>query len=342
MGRRPTQNDVAKAAGVSRATVSYVLNLNESSRVPISQETRERVLKAMEELGYEPDVRAQMLRSGKTKTIGILVPDMQNPHYWQYLSGVEEEAHRTGYALLIYHSALNRDEEGAGLRALASRRVDGLIVLSAFTRFSEVEIRELADSRLPVVDFSPTESPFDCIAANYREAARVLMRHLFDLGHERIALVYGVPDFDIGRDRLEPYLEGLRAAGVKEEKELVATCGTSIEDGYHAALGLLDIKPRPTAIVAVNDLLALGVLRAAADRGLSVPRDISVAGFDDISFAQFATPRLTTVHRETEEAGRKAFQILVERMENPNAPRRVEPIDSSLVERESTGPAPRH
>jgi len=266
---------------------------------------------------------------------------MQNPHYWQYLSGVEQEAHNQGFALLIYHSSLNREEEGAGLRALAGRRVDGLIVLSAFTRFSEIELRELADSRLPVVDFSPTESPFDCVSANYREATRLLMHHLIGLGHERIALVYGVPDFDIGRDRLEPYREGLRAAGIGAEDEHVATCGTTVEDGYLAALGLLDKPHRPTAIVAVNDFLAFGVMRAAADRGLSIPGDLSVAGFDDIPLVKYTTPRLTTVHRDTEEAGRLAFRILVDRMNDPAMPRRCEQIGSRLVVRESTGTAPR-
>lgn len=339
MKKKLTQNDVAKTAGVSRATVSYVLNKGGGNRVPISEETKSRVLKAVKDLGYEVDTRAQMLRSGKTKTVGILIPDMHNPHYWQYLSGVEKAAHQNGYTVLIYHSALNQEEERIGFRALAGKRVDGLIILSAFTRFPDSELRELAESRLPIIDFSPLDSVFDCLNCNYRESSFELMKHLFDLGHKKIAFVYGVPEFNIGLDRLEPYKESLQAAGIDVDDSLIVTCGTSIEDAYKATIKLLEAPSRPTAIIAINDYLALGVMRAVADKGLSIPHDISVASFDDVPLAQYTVPRLTTVHRDTEEAGQVAFQMLLERMNNPDMPRQEKSFSTRLIVRESTGPA---
>ncbi len=338
--KRPTQKDVAVRAGVSRATVSYVLNQNESTRVPISEETRHRVLKAMQELRYEPDVSAQTLRSGKTMTIGVLIVDIHNPHYWQYLAGIEREAHNHGYTILMFHSDLKRTEENVGLRELSRKRVDGVILTSSFGPYSEEEMRLLTDSQRPVVHIWNVESPFDRLAADYHDATQELMAHLIGLGHRRIGLVFGAVNTPIGLDRLEPYYESLKRAGIVSDKSLVVSCGPSIKDGYNAARLLLDRPDRPTAIVAINDLLALAVLRAAADAHIRVPDALSVAGFDDIPFAQYLTPRLTTVHRDTEEAGARAVQLLLDRMKDKSMPIRLEHISARLVIRESTGPAP--
>lgn len=338
--KRPTQKDVAARAGVSRATVSYVLHGNQSTRVPISEETRERVLRAIHELRYEPDVTAQTLRSGKTMTIGVLVVDINNPHYWQYLAGIEREAHRHGYTILMFHSALQRTEENIGLRELSRKRVDGIIVMSSFAPYGEEETRWLTESQRPVVHLWHTDSPFDRIAADYHPATRELMTYLIGLGHRRIALVFGVANKMIGQDRLEPYYECLEKAGIPRDESLVVSCGPMLKDGFDSAINLLRRADRPTAIVAINDYLAIGVLRAASDAGLRVPEKLSIAGFDDIPFAEYLIPRLTTVHRDTEAAGARAVQLLLDRMNSTDTPVRLENVPARLVIRESTGPAP--
>lgn len=338
--KRITQREVAARARVSRATVSYVLNDTAKSRVPISIETRRRVIEAAEALGYEPDASARTLRSGKTREVGVLVPDMGNPHYWQLLTGIEREAHLHDYTLLIFHSALVESEEAVGLRELAGRRIDGLVLISSFPPSWPTTIKRLSSQHSPIVDLSNVESPFDRVMSDYRSGTRELMDHLLGYGHRQIGFVYGVASEKVGLDRLEPYREALRAQRLPEEPELVAHCGTTVEEGYKAARSLLGRRDRPTAIIAINDLQAITVLRAAADLGLSVPGDVSVAGFDDVPFSRLLTPSLTSVHRDTEKVGQTAFRLLLERMADPLLPRRTERADSRLVIRESTGPAP--
>lgn len=338
--KRVTQREVAARANVSRATVSYVLNDTAKSRVPISSETRRRVIEAAEALGYQPDASAQTLRSGKSREVGVLVPDMRNPHYWQLLTGIDREAHRNGYTLLIFHSALIEHEEVVGLRELAARRIDGLVLISSFPPSWPKTIERLSNRHSPIVDLSNVESPFDRVFTDYRAGTRQLMEHLLEHGHRRIGFVYGVATEKVGIDRLEPYLEALRSANLPDEPGLVVRCGTSVEEGYRAASSLLSRAERPTAVIAVNDMLALAVMRAAADLGLSIPSDLSVAGFDDVPFSRLLTPSLTSVHRETEQVGQTAFRLLLERMADPHLPRRTERAESQLVVRESTGPAP--
>ncbi|NOX61303.1 MAG: LacI family transcriptional regulator [Chloroflexi bacterium] len=339
--KRPTQADVARLAGVSRATVSYVLNQQENSRVPISQETRRRVLEAAQKLGYEPDARAQSLRSGLTRTLGLLIPDLQNPHFWQIIQGVTQQAREAGYELLLSSSELDREREEDSLKALARRRVDGLILLVAFTSLSEEKLEELAARRLPIVVIGCRDGVFDCIGSNYYDGARKVMAHLLSLGHRRIAFLHGVANITAGQDRLLAYERGLEEAGLPYDEGLVERCGPSIEDGYNAAMRLLNRTPRPTAIVAINDLLALGALRAASDMQLEVPKDISIVGYDDIFLANYLCQRLTTVHAQAEAIGQGAVKLLLRRLQNPELPPQSVELPTRLIIRESTGRAPR-
>lgn len=337
--KRPSQADVARLAGVSRATVSYVLNQQENGKVPISKETRQRVLEAAATLGYEPDARAQSLRSGTTRTIGLLIPDLQNPHFWQIINGVNQQARSSGYELLLSSSDLDREREENSLKALARRRVDGLILLVAFTSLSEEKLEELAARRLPIVIIGCRDGGFDCIGSNYYDGARKVMAHLIALGHQRIAFVHGVANISAGQDRLLAYEQGLQEAGLPYEEGLTEHCGPSIEDGYNAAMRLLNRAPRPTAIIAINDLLALGVLRAANDMGLDVPRDLSVVGYDDSFMANYLCPRLTTVHTQAEAIGQGAVKLLLGRLQNPELPPQSVELPTRLIIRESTGRA---
>jgi LacI family transcriptional regulator len=343
--KRPTQVDVAKLAGVSRATVSLVVNGLADGKVPISEETRLRVLKAVEELGYEPDVRAQTLRTGGTRTIGMIAIDMFNPHHWEFAEGVEQEARERGYNVLLFTRSLDPQYIQRMMKDLMGRRLDGLILSGRLIEASEDArntIPRIQRHRLPVVEVNdqPPEYTLDCIIADYRKATEEAMAYLISLGHRRIGMVYGVVEQSLGVDRLEPYRETLHHASLPVDEKLIVYCGPTVDDGYQAALRLLKLPQRPTAIVAINDLLAIGVLRAAGDQGLRVPQDLSLIGFDNISLANYLNPRLTTATKNILQIGRDAVRMVLERIEDPEKPYQQIYIPARLIIRESTGPAP--
>jgi LacI family transcriptional regulator len=340
--KRPTQVDVARLAGVSRATVSYVVNGLANGRVPISEDTRQRVLGAIEELGYEPDARAQALRSGDTKTIGLIIPDIRNPHFWEYAEGVEQEAYASGYHLLLSSIALDLKYGEDIFKDLSRRRIDGLILASSFIGQSEEAKKiliHLLKRRLPIVEVSNYYN-IDCVVSDYRAVTFEVMAHLLSLQHRRIGLIYGVAMPELAEDRLQPYQESLQAASLPINRELIDPCGPTIEDGYQAALRLLQLPSRPTALIAINDLLAVGALRAAADLKLHVPTDLSLVSYDDIPMAKYQVPRLTTVSKDAARSGREAVKLLLARLRDPDRPRQEIRVTPRFIIRESTGPAP--
>jgi len=343
--KRPTQVDVARLAGVSRATVSYVINGLTDGRVPISEATRQRVLDAVAELGYVPDARAQSLRSGDTKTIGLIIPDIRNPHFWEHAEGVEQEARASGYHILLSDTALDSDYAEDIFKDLSRRRIDGLIIMGSFIDQSEEAksiLTMLLKRRLPIVEIIDHHVDYnvDFVVSDYRATTNEVMSYLLSLQHRRIGMIYGVASPVLAEDRLQPYLENLRAAGLPVDQELVAQCGPTIEDGYQAALQLLKLPARPTALIAINDLLAVGALRAAGDQGLYVPTDLSLVGYDDIHVAKYLVPRLTTVSKDSTRLGREAVRQLLTRIGQPDLPRQKMSIPPRLIIRESTGPAP--
>jgi LacI family transcriptional regulator len=340
--KRATQVDVARRAGVSRATVSYVLNGINSDRVPISSTTQQRVWKAIAELGYEPDARARALRSGNTNTIAFIIPDMLNPHFSEYAAGIEQEARLAGYHVLTSSTSQNDEYAVEMFKDLARYRIDGMILGSSFILASteaHIILEQLLKQNLPMVELND-QYGVDSVSSDYRRATAEVMDHLFSLGHHRIGLINGVGGQELAEDRLKPYLSALRAATIPIDKSLIAHCGPTLDDGYQAAMELLKLKERPTAIIAINDLLAIGVLRAAADHSLGIPTDLSVVGFDDISMSKYLSPRLTTVSKDTINLGRKAFSMLLARIQNPDLPRQKHYQTAQLIIRESTGTAP--
>src|SRR5262249_34058424 len=202
---------------------------------------------------------------------------------------------------------------------------------------------ELLTRRLPVVeiiDHHPVDYEVDCVASDYREVTVSLMSHLLSLGHRRIGLIYGVAAPDLGLDRLQPYDDSLRAAGLPVEPELVVICGITSGAGYQGARHLRGRAAPPPAILAINDLLAIGVLRAAGDLGLRVPADFSLASYDDIPAAQYLVPRLTTASKDAFRVGQEAVKLLLARLEDPGRGRQRQVVPATVIFRESTGPAP--
>lgn len=341
--KRPTQVDVARLAGVSRATVSYVVNGQADGRIPISQETRDRVLEAVKKLGYEPDARAQALRSGSTKTIGAIIPDIRNPHFWEYADGMDKEARAAGYRLLLSSTSLSKKNEKDTLRDLAQRRIDGLILQGSFateTGKTNKSLSQLISRRFPVVKIGEPTGTMDSVWSDYYSVTKEIMAYLLSLQHRRIGLIYGVKRPIVAEDRLVPYQECLKAAGLPVKPELIAQCGPTIEDAYQAALKLLQHSSRPTALIAINDILAIGVLRAAADLGLQIPADLSLVSYDNIPIAKYLVPRLTTVSKDAVKFGQEAVRLLLARIKQPNRPVQKVDMPIRLIVRESTGPAP--
>lgn len=342
----PTQVDVAKLAGVSRATVSYVINGQADGHALISEETRQRVMEAVEKLRYRPDARAQALRSGSTHTIGLIIPDIHNPHFWEFAAGVEQEAAAAGYQMLLSSTSPANEYAEDIFRNLSQRRIDGLILMGAFTSESDKAkktLLHLLKRGLPIVEarnHPDTDYLLDCVTSDYREATYEVMSYLLTLQHQRIGMIYGVALPKLGEDRLLPYQESLSAAGLPVEPELVAQCGPTIEEGYQAAYRLLSQPNRPTALLVINDLLAFGVLRAASDLGLRIPAELSVVGYDDIYMSNYLIPRLTTVARDVLRGGQEAVKLLLARLQEPDRPYQNISFPAKLIIRESTGLAP--
>ncbi|MBZ0305379.1 MAG: LacI family transcriptional regulator [Anaerolineae bacterium] len=336
--KRPTQKDVAQRAGVSRATVSYVLNGQQANlKVPISEETRQRVWQAIAELGYEPDARAQSLRRGSTNIIGVIIPVIQNPFFWQILSGIADALQEAGYSLYLSLNPQNSQQGANSIRELTRHRVDGFILMAGVKHLLPGLAKYL---RQPVVEITATEAEFDHVIHGYSSGTRQLMSHLIELGYCKIGFIYGVTQETQGFDRLHIYRQMLQEAGLPNNPAYEVHCGDRLEDAYQAAYRLLNRPDRPTALLVINDLLAIAVIRAASDLGLSIPHDLSVGGFDDIEFSSYTLPRLTTVSGKAENSGRDAVQLLLRRIEQPDLPRQVTTTEVQLIVRESTGPVP--
>lgn len=345
--KRPTQVDVARLAGVSRATVSYVVNNQTGGRVPISEETRQRVLEAVAELGYVPDTSAQALRSGSTKTLGLIIPDIHNPHYWENADGVEQEAQAAGYHVLL--SSIPPENKYAAdiFRDLSHRRIDGLVMVPSFIYQSEEAQKTLAyllSRRVPVVGIMSGQDgvnyTIDRVVSDYRDVTIKIMAHLLSLQHRRIGFIYGISVPALGADRLIAYRESLQAADLAVDPSLIVECGPAIEDSYQATRQLLELPARPTALLAINDFLAIGALRAISDLNLNVPQDVSLVGYDDIPLAQYLVPRLSTASKDGKRMGQEAVRLLLARVQEPDRPRQEIRLPARLILRESTGPAP--
>ena len=335
--KRPTQKDVAEKAGVSRSTVSYVLNDQTELKIPISDETRQRVMDAIAELGYEPDARAQSLRSGDTNIVGVIIPVIQNPFFWQILSGVSSALQENGYSLHLSHHPLDLQQEANTIRELTRQPVDGFILLAAIKYLLPRLTDHLRKSGRPIVEITAAKAEFDHVVHTYSRGTRALMTHLLELGHRRIGFIYGITKDVQGFDRLLIYRDVLKEVDLQPYE---VHCNESLEGAYQAAYTLLQRKDRPTALLVINDMLAIAVMRAAGDLGLTIPGDLSVAGFDDIPFSNYTLPRLTTVSGKSEESGREAVRLLLRRFEEPDLPQQVVTPEVELIIRESTGPAP--
>jgi DNA-binding LacI/PurR family transcriptional regulator len=329
----PTIQDVAKRAETSIATVSRVMN-NSSHKV--SRKTRERVLKAVEELDYQPNVLARGLQTKVTQTIGVLIPDISNPYYAEIVRGIQEAADISGHSITLQHTDRSHDRIINDINLLRSKMVDGIIFSGGIIHRHET-LSALKELRRRVVVIGRHEVNFPAVRVDNIEGSSLALQHLLDLGHRRIGYIGGPPESTTAADRLTGYKSALAQNGLEYQTALVEQGNLTPDSGHGAAKRLLQAAQKPTAIFAANDLMALGAISAARELGLKVPWDLSVVGFDDLPLNPYFEPPLTTVAIPMRGLGQEAMKMLVN-LVNDNKINRMKWLDTGLVVRRSTAP----
>jgi LacI family transcriptional regulator len=331
-----TIREVAESAGVSYATVSHVIN---NTRL-VSQETRNRVLAAMESLNYRPNALARSLRQGKTNTLGLVLPDSANPFFAEISRSIEDEAFKKGYSVFLCNTELDTQRELFYVDVLSKKQVDGIIFVAAGDQADSLEF--LVGRNMPVVmvDRNVPNVEIDAVLTDNQLGGYLATRHLLELGHRRIACISGPSSITPSAERMIGYRKALEEAGVGYDERLILRGDYHAQSGMEITHSILKMNPRPTAIFALNDLMALGALRAAAEAGCSVPGDLAVVGYDDLEIARFANPPLTTIAQPKKEIGVRAIELLVDRISQKGRPPSRLVLPPELIVRRSTQPVP--
>jgi len=326
-GAAVTIHDVAARAGVSVATVSRVLNGKELVR----EETSRQVLAVAKSLRYVPNVAARTLSIRRSQTIGIVLPEVHGEFFSEVIRGIDLAARAAGYHILVSGSHADANEMIDVLDAMRGR-VDGLVVMAPDVALTALSA-QLAH-KLPMVLLNSADERHAAITIDNYGGARTMMKHLASLGHKRIAFIKGPEQNADARERLRGYRQVIRALGVTS-RELERDGDFTERGGYDAVKPILSLDPRPTAIFAANDSMAVGALSALAEAKLDVPAEMSLAGFDDIPIAHYVNPPLTTIGVDIAELGRRAFAVLADAMERPGNTMRRECIGTTLVVRKT-------
>jgi LacI family transcriptional regulator len=332
--------EVAKKAGVGIGTVSRALN-NSSRILP---ETRDRVLKVIKALNYQPHAMAQGLARKKTLTIAVLVPFFPGHFYVELLKGIQQAAARHKYDLILYSIENNKDFYLK--RALQRRRVDGVLLVSL--PLTDHYAREFRRRQLPLVLVDMYHPEFDSITVNNQAGAYLAAQHLIRLGHRRLAMITGHLDCAPAQHRHRGFKKALHEAGIPVSEDLLISSDSlpgeavRVNDGFNKDTGYLAMRQllalngkRPTGVFIASDIQAMGAMKAVQESGLRVPHDLAIVGFDDIELAEYAG--LTTMRQPMFQMGEHAVERLMALIDDPNAPRQHQRIGTELVIRESCG-----
>ncbi|MGP8082471.1 MAG: LacI family DNA-binding transcriptional regulator [Terracidiphilus sp.] len=329
--RQPSIKDIARLAHVSHPTVSRALQ----NSPLVNPRTAEKIRKIAEQAGYRPSAVARGLVTRRTRTIGLVVTTVADPFTSEVFSGIEQEAHERGYCVFLAESNADPEREREVVKTFAERRVDGIIVTSS--RVGALYLSLLEEMMVPIVlvnDQHPGAFIHSVMIRN-QEGSRAAANHLIGLGHRRIAYLGDRTGYQSEAERCAGYREALEAAGIEFIAELVVYGDGKPEAGLSAMDQLLALSDPPTAVCCYNDLSALGAMRSISLRGLRVPEDISVAGFDDLFFASYMQPPLTTVRQPTRRMGQLAMESLFKLMSGDESEIRIK-VDAELIVREST------
>jgi len=327
---------VAKRSGVSISTVSRVLNNSK----PVSPEIRQRVLEAIRETGYRPNLLARGLVLRKTNIIGIIVPDISNAYYSELVKGTEEISNMYNYSILLCNTYGELKKEMEYLNLLTEKQVDGIIFMT--TNLTEEHVRWFKENDVKSVFVNRHIEGMDIpyVSIDNYNAAYDATNYLIELGHEKIAYIGGpLSDEILGMKRFEGYKQALYDAGIDFRQELVRVSKIGIKSGYEAMGDILDVHKDITAVFAANDIMAIGAVNCILDRGYKIPQDISVVGFDDIPFASIIRPALTTIRQPIYDIGAVAARMLIKKLNGEKLDEISVNLPYQLIERDTSAKA---
>lgn len=334
--------DVADRANVSTTTVSHVINKTRY----VSEELTQRVKQAMAELDYTPNALASSLRSGRTKIIGLVIPDIANQFFSEISRKIEDNGYANGYSVILCNTNEDEEKEEAYIDVLISKQVDGIVFISVGQGMKNIE--KAIDSNIPVVivdrDIEDVEA--DVVLVNNFLGGYQATQYLIGLGHRKIGCITGPSPIAPSAERVQGYEQALKEAGIPIQNELIVYGNFHYESGRLAMEKLLNLPERPTAVVSCNDMMAIGAMQAIYDNDLEIPEDISIVGFDNIPFSSSVYPSLTTVAQPFEDLAKLIIDLLIEKIDyqsNKHKPD-SEPvqyqrhiISTTLIERASCG-----
>lgn len=333
-----TLREVAQAAGVHPGTASRALN--DATRVLVRPETVERVVAAARALGYKPNLLARSFKTRRTNSVGIVIPDINNPLFPPMVRGVEDRLFQDGYVAMLASTENDPDRQRRIFDGMVERRLDGLVLATA--RRHDPALSELADEGIPIVLFHRVveDRSFSSVSADDAAGIRMVVEHLRTRGHERIGHVAGPQSMSTGFARYDAFISAVAATGGPvDDRYVMFAQSFSIAEGERCAKVLLALRERPSAIIAANDMLALGCYSAAELLGIACPADVSIVGFNDMPFIDRLNPPLTSVRIPQYEIGVHAAELLLGQLRHPHSPAKVVHLPPQLIVRGSTAPA---
>ncbi|EGQ7789834.1 substrate-binding domain-containing protein [Vibrio cholerae] len=327
-----TMKDIARLAGVSTSTVSHVIN---KSRF-VSDEIAERVNNAAQQLNYAPSALARSLKMNRTKTIGMLVTTSTNPFFGEVVKGVERSCYHQGYNLILCNTEGDNQRMKASINTLLQKRVDGLLLMCSTLEGERLDVFDrYPDIPIVVMDWGPILFASDKIQDNSLQGGYMAAKHLIECGHKEIGCITGPLIRHQAQMRYEGYKRALAEAGIAINPDWIVESDFECEGGYQAFEKLYQRGKLPSALFVSNDMMAMGVIQAASQRGLRVPDALSLIGYDDVHIAKFMTPALTTIHQPKYRLGKAAVDTLLYRLENPDTTAQVVQLEPTLVVRSS-------
>ncbi|EGR1263157.1 substrate-binding domain-containing protein [Vibrio cholerae] len=327
-----TMKDIARLAGVSTSTVSHVIN---KSRF-VSDEIAERVNNAAQQLNYAPSALARSLKMNRTKTIGMLVTTSTNPFFGEVVKGVERSCYHQGYNLILCNTEGDNQRMKASINTLLQKRVDGLLLMCSTLEGERLDVFDrYPDIPIVVMDWGPILFASDKIQDNSLQGGYMAAKHLIECGHKEIGCITGPLIRHQAQMRYEGYKRALAEAGIAINPDWIVESDFECEGGYQAFEKLYQRGKLPSALFVSNDMMAMGVIQAASQRGLRVPDELSLIGYDDVHIAKFMTPALTTIHQPKYRLGKAAVDTLLYRLENPDTTAQVVQLEPTLVVRNS-------